>query len=467
MSGRPLVAVVGAGISGLAAAHALVRGHGDAVEVMVLEGSDRVGGILHTSDVAGLPVDAGADAFLARVPDASDLATAVGLGEDLVAPATTDAWLWVGGRMRRLPAGTVLGVPRTLRSLARSGALGPRGLARAAVDLVRPGRPLTGDAAVADVVAARLGRRVVDRLVDPLLGGVYAGRAATLSLEATAPQVAAAARAGGSLMRAMRAAAGAGADAAGDAGGPVFRSVEGGLGRLPLAVAARLGDRVRCSTRAALVERVGSGWRITQVGGRALVVDGIVIATPAPAAARLLRFAAPDVSAELAAIETASVAIVTLAFPRGALRGAPPGSGFLVPATEGRLVKACTFSSAKWAALGRGDVSVVRCSVGRSGEPPPVDDDQLVAAVLAELHAAIGVTEAPVEVRVTRWVDALPQYAVGHLERVARITAGLDQLPGLALAGSAYDGVGVPACIRSGERAAGLVARTLVRAPRE
>ncbi len=449
----PHVAVIGGGISGLTAAHALVRDGGD-IDVTVFEGSRRVGGILHTSEVGGLPVDAGADAFLARVPDAEALVREVGLGDRLVEPATSSAHVWVDGRMRPLPSGTVLGVPRSLRSLARSRILTTGGLVRASLDLAGRRSAYAGeDVAVGALVRRRLGGQVVDRLVDPLLGGVYAGRADALGVEATAPYVAAAARAGGSLMRALAAPAADGAEAS----GPVFRSLAGGLGLLPLALAERLGDAVRLSSRAALVERVGSAWRITLMGGRAMVVDAVVVATPAPVTAKLLRFAAPELSAELAAIDTATVAIVTFAFPKAALATAPAGSGFLVPATEGRLMKACTLSSAKWADLGHGDIAVVRCSVGRAGDPPPADDDEIVDRVLAELREAIGVTAAPVDVRVTRWVDALPQYAVGHVARIARVEAALEPLPGLALAGSAYHGVGVPACIRSGEQAAARV----------
>ena len=457
MSSSPAaVAVIGAGVSGLTAAHALRRDH-PGLEVTVLEGSDRVGGILHTSSVGGLPVDAGADAFLARVPDGTRLVHELGLADALVSPATGAASVWTGGRMRALPSGTLLGVPGSLRELARSRVLSPAGLARAAGDRVLPGRALDGDVAVGELVGRRLGRQVVDRLVDPLLGGVYAGRADDLSLEATVPQLAALVGEHRSLLRAV------GSRPAPDADSPVFHSLRGGLGQLTDALAAPLGDGLRLQSPAALIERVGTAWRITMVGGRALVVDAVVVATPAPVAARLLRYAATPLSAELAAVDTASVAIVTLALPRGSLAGAPTGSGFLVPASEGRLVKAVTFTSAKWAHLDRGDVVLARCSVGRAGEPPPASDDDLLAGVLADLRASVGLTAAPVDVRVSRWVDALPQYAVGHRARVERITAALAGLPGLALAGSAYDGVGIPACIRSAEAAAAQISTHLRR----
>ncbi|HVE64027.1 MAG TPA: protoporphyrinogen oxidase [Mycobacteriales bacterium] len=451
--GRRVVAVIGGGISGLACAHALHRTADPAIEVIVLEGSARVGGILHTSSIGGLQVDAGADAFLARVPEGERLAREVGLGELLVSPSTGQAYVWIGDRLRPIPEGTLLGVPGSWRSLASSRVLSPAGLLRAAADLVLPASAPVGDISVGELVRRRLGRQVVDRLVDPLLGGVYAGRADELSLESTVPQLAAAAHGQRSVMRVVRSrTAAAPVDTS-----PVFSSLDGGLGQLPQAIARSLGDAVRLSSRAALVERVGNAWRITLVGGRALVVDAVVAATPAPVASSLLRFAAPEVSTELAGVRTASVVVVTMALPRGALAGAPGGSGFLVPATEGRLMKACTFSSAKWAHLDRGDVTIVRCSVGRAGEPAPDDDDEIVARLLTELALAVGLTARPLEVRVSRWADALPQYAVGHRERIARVDAALAALPGLALAGSAYDGVGVPACIRSGEKAAATV----------
>lgn len=449
---RAEVVVVGGGISGLAAAHALRRDGAGLLEVTLLESSGRVGGVLHTSDVAGTPVDAGADAFLARVPEATALTTEVGLADDLVSPATGKAYVWVGGRLRPLPEQTMLGVPSSIGALARSRVLTPVGTARAALDRVLPGRPPGDDVAVGDLVARRLGRQVADRLVDPLLGGVYAGNADRLSLDATVPQLAATARGSRSLIRAARAALPA-TDAA-HAAGPVFRSVRGGLGRLADAVAARVGaEDVRLGTKAALVERVGTAWRVTLVGGRAMVADAVVLATPAPSASKLLRFAAPEVSAALGRVEMASVVIVTLALPAGSLAHAPRGSGFLVPATARRSIKACTFTSQKWGAV-PGGLELVRCSLGRAGEEVSDDDDEVLALVRADLRDAVGLVADPIDARVTRWRDALPQYAVGHRAVVAGIEAGVAALPGLALAGASYDGVGIPACIRSGERAA-------------
>ena len=446
------VAVVGGGISGLASAAALTRA---GARVTLLEAASQLGGKLRTSDFAGVPVDEGAEAFLARRPEAVELARSVGFAAELVAPACTDAAIWTRGRLRPFPVGNLLGVPTSGGAAGRSGALSRRGTARLLLDRVLPGRPVPDDLAVGRYVGRRLGREVVDRLVDPLLGGVYAGRADLLSLHATIPALVPVARRGGSLLRGVRAVG----PASEQSPGPAFRTLPGGLGRLVAAVAAASGADVRRSTAVVgLAPLPAGGWELT-LGSRAaperLRADAVILALPAPAAVRLLAGVVPAAATELAAIDYASVAIVTLAYA-----GAPPlpGSGFLVPAVDGRLTKAATFSTAKWAhlaAAGRG-VTIVRCSVGRYCDAGDLqrDDGELVRAVAADLAAAVGLTASPVESRVTRWGGALPQYAVGHLERVARVRSALAAEPTLALCGAAYEGVGIPACIASGHRAA-------------
>jgi oxygen-dependent protoporphyrinogen oxidase len=445
------VVVVGAGIAGLAAAHAL-RG----ADVTVIEAADRVGGKLRTSPVAGVDVDEGAESFLVRVPEGLGLTRAVGLGDRLVHPLTTSAQVWARGRLRPLPAGTVMGVPSSLRSLR--GVLSPWEVARAAQDLVRAADQLDGDVSVASMVGRRLGRPVVDRLVDPLLGGVFAGRADELSWRATVPQLA---HAHGSLIREVRRAA----PPPSVARGPVFATVRGGLGQLAEAVATASGAKVVTGRTVRRIERTAAGFRVVHgptTDEQAVAADAVVIALPAAPSARLLADVAPAAAAELDAIDAASMAVVTTAWPRAAL---PPGptSGYLVPAVMRRPVKAVTFASAKWAHLGNDDVVIVRASIGRHGETADLqrDDADLVAMVVDELRATTGVGGAPVESRVTRWGGGLPQYAVGHLDRVRRIRDAVAQVPGLAVAGATYEGVGIPACIRSGQHAADRVGLTL------
>jgi oxygen-dependent protoporphyrinogen oxidase len=444
------VVVVGGGIAGLSAALEARVLRPDA-EVVVLERADGVGGKLSRSEVGGVQVDEGADALLTRVPDGIALAAAAGLSHDLVPPAAGQAFLWSRGALRPLPTATLLGLPTDLAALARSGVLSARGLYRAAAELVLPGEPVGDDVSVGDLVGRRFGREVVERLVDPLLGGVYAGRADLLSLQATLPQLAAPAARSRSLLLAARAARAA----APAADGPVFAGLVGGLGRLPAAVAAASGAQVRLCTTVRGLERTARGWRLT-AGSAAdpayVDADAVVLAVPAAPAARLLREVAPSAAAEIGGIEYASVGIVTLA-----LAGPAPGagSGYLVPAVEGRATKAVTFTSRKWAHLGGGP-AIVRASVGRYAEPQTLqrDDAELVETVRVELAAAVGPLPPLVDSRVRRWGGGLPQYAVGHRERVRRIREAVGGQPGLAVAGAAYDGVGVPACAASGRKAA-------------
>lgn len=451
----PRVVVVGAGIAGLAAALALV----DAGQtVTVLEAAVQVGGKLRVGEVAGVPVDDGAESFLQRTPEVPDLAAAAGLADEVVAPLTTAASVWARGAMRPIPSRTVLGVPSDPRPLL--GVLTRCEVLRVAADRMLPGSPPVEDVAVGDWVRRRVGRAVVERLVDPLLGGVYAGRADELSLDATLPQLPRDER---SLLAAARRALPTTASTQ-----PVFATLRPGLGALPAAVAAglrRAGAVVETGRTVRRLERVPGGWRVVHgatTAERAIAADAVVVSVPAAAAARLLSDVAPAAAADLAGIEAASMAIVTTAWRH---EDAPrlPGSGYLVPASAGRPVKAVTFASAKWPHLAVAGLAVVRCSIGRHRDVGELqrDDADLVRAALAELTTYAGIRGAPVASRVTRWGGGLPQYAVGHRQRVARIRAAVADVPGLAVCGASYEGVGVPACIRSGRQAAGEIVNNL------
>jgi oxygen-dependent protoporphyrinogen oxidase len=470
----PWVVVVGGGIAGLAAAHALRRDAPSGTSVVLLEGAATVGGKLRVSAVAGVPVDEGAEMMLARVPEGIELARAVGLAGEFVHPATSAASVLVEGVARPLPGGTVLGVPADLGALRAAGVLSAAGLAEVEAERGRPPEPLDGDVGVGEYVGRRLGREVVDRLVDPLLGGVYAGRADLLSLRATVPALArrlepdSRGPGGGQGGRSLLAAARAVLAEAGGAGGQVFATLRPGLGALPGAVARAAAADVRLGLPARRIERAGAGFRV--VAGPAprptvLSADAVVVAVPAAKAAPMVAAVAPVAAAELAAIEYASVAIVTLAYPAQVARRLL-GSGLLVPAGQGWAVKALTYSSVKWPHLAGRNVALLRASVGRYGEEQVLhrDDADLVALVTDELAAITGVDTRPVEARVTRWGGALPQYAVGHVERVRRIQADVARVPGLAVCGAAYEGVGVPACIRSGASAAARVVAHLAGA---
>ncbi|WP_030420718.1 protoporphyrinogen oxidase [Streptomyces sp. NRRL F-5065] len=449
------VVVIGAGIAGLAAAHRLL-GHG--ARVTVLEASGRVGGKLLAGEIAGARVDLGAESMLARRPEAVGLAREAGLGDRLRTPATATASLWTRGALRPLPKGHVMGVPGTAAALA--GVLSAEGLARIERDADLPRTEIGDDVAVGAYVAARLGREVVDRLVEPLLGGVYAGDAYRISLRSAVPQLFEAARAHTSLTAAVREIQGRTATAS-SGQGPVFAGIEGGVGTLPLAVAAsvraRGGEIVTGAPVTELRRTAAGGWRIA-AGDRVLHAAAVVVAAPAPAAAGLLRAECPAAAAELAAVEYASMALVSLAYRRADAAALPEGSGFLVPPVDGRTIKASTFASRKWGWIAEEDpeLVVVRTSVGRYGETEILgrDDQGLVDVSRHDLREATGLAAAPVATRVTRWDDGLPQYPVGHHARVARVHAQVAKLPGLALCGAAYEGVGIPAVIAGAYAAA-------------
>jgi oxygen-dependent protoporphyrinogen oxidase len=460
------IAVVGGGVSGLAAAHRIRQELPDA-EVVVLEASSRLGGSLHRAEVGGVVVDVGAEAMLNRRPEAVSLAAEVGLEEDLVHPATITANLWNRGRLVPMPR-TMMGVPLDLRAL--DGIISAKGIARAALDNVLPPTDLDGrDISVGHLVEERLGKEIVDRLVEPLLGGVYAGHAREISARAAVPQMVALLDTDRSLSRAAAAATPPPDPATAM---PVFAGIRGGVGRLPGALAQASGATVRTgATVRDLARRPEGGWNLVVGSTRdpeVLQVDAVVLATPARSTARLLSDVASSAALNLARIEYASMAIVTLVFPARAFPQVA-GSGFLVPPVEGRSVKASTFSFAKWdwireagAATGE-EMLALRCSLGRHREEKTlqVSDEELVQLALADLTDAIGLSVRPADSHVQRWGGALPQYAVGHLDRVASVRRDLASLPGLAVCGSAYDGIGIPACIASAQLAAAKILHDL------
>ncbi|MBC9713104.1 protoporphyrinogen oxidase [Streptomyces sp. TRM66268-LWL] len=445
------VVVIGGGIAGLAAAHHLLQ---RGARVTVLEASDRLGGKLHAGEITGVRVDLGAESMLARRPEAVALAREVGLGERLQAPATASASLWTRGALRPMPKGHVMGVPADADSLA--GVVSEEGLARIARESELPPTEVGEDIAVGEYVAARVGREVVDRLVEPLLGGVYAGDSYRLSLRMAVPQLYEVARAGGSLLDGVRELQERAA--ARQAAGPVFMGIEGGVGQLPLAVAESVrarGGEIRTGTPVTGLSRDG-GWTVRTAEGT-VQADAVVVALPAPQAARLLDTLAPAAATELRTVEYASMALTAHVFRRDET-DLPPGSGFLVPPVDGQRIKAATFASQKWQWIADEDpeLVVVRTSVGRYGETEILEreDGEIVEISREDLKSALGVTAEPVASRVIRWNNGLPQYPVGHQAKVARIREHLAHLEGLAVCGAAYDGVGIPAVIASARAAA-------------
>ena len=449
-SGQQRVAVVGGGIAGLAAAHALVTsGEADQrLGVVVFERDERLGGKLRTSPFAGHPaIDEGADAFLARIPWATKLAQQVGLGEQLVSPDARSAAVWWDA-LHTIPEGLLLGMPTEMLALARSGLLSWPGKLRAATEPFRRRTSLTPDS-LGQFVRSRFGSEVHFRLVDPLVGSIYAADTDHFSLAAV-PQIADLATRGRSVLITGRR-----LPKPAPTAGPVFQTPSDGMGALATATAASVtaaGGQLRMGVAADHLERDGSGWRVNDE-----YFDGVILAAPALAASRLLADHAPGAATVLAAIPTADVALVTIAIAAVDWPSRLAGiSGYLVPKPMQRLVTAASFASQKWAHWVTPGSVLLRISLGRDGLPAlHLSDEQLLAAALHEVGAHLGFELQPLAQRVTRWPGAFPQYRPHHATRIQAVERILPK--GIALAGASYHGIGVPACIRSGQLAAAMM----------
>nr|WP_026316616.1 protoporphyrinogen oxidase [Actinokineospora enzanensis] len=462
------VAVVGGGISGLAAAHRLRALLGATAEVTVVEQTDRLGGKIRTAELAGRRYDVGAEAYLVRRPEMTALLAELGLDGDVTHPTGARSTVRAGGVTRPIPGRTVMGVPGDPDAVADL--LSPEGARRVAAERDLPPVELDGDATLGPLLRARFGDELPDRLIDPLLGGVYAGGVDGLGLRATLPALAGALDAGARTLTEAAATA-----IPKPTGQPVFGTLTTGLDtlitRLARAATIRLGVPVRS------LARRDTGWRLT-LGANApghepadavLDVDAVVLAVPAPAARKLLDGVVPAASAAYGRVQVASMAVVALALPEGT--ELPGTSGILLGAGERRLdgspfaVKAFTFSAAKWSHLG-GETVLVRGSVGRHGDPGALraDDDELVRLVRADLVELTGVTAPPIDSLVTRWGGGLPQYAAGHADLVTEIEHAIAPHPGLAVAGATLHGVGLPACIATADAAAHRIATHLTPA---
>lgn len=463
------VAVVGGGVSGLVAAHRLRRSLGPDAEIVLVEQTGALGGKLRSLSLAGVDLDLGAEAFLARRPEVLRLAEELGLAADVVHPGPVAARVRAGGALHPLPAGTVMGVPADPESVA--GVLSPAGVAAVRAEADLPPLELGGaDASVGGLLRARVGDEVVDRLVEPLLGGVYAGSADGLGLRATIPALAAAIDAGATSITGAAAAA-LPAPAPDGRKRPVFGAFRYGYGEFVAALAESADAEVRLGAPVRALHRDGAGWRL-EIGSApapdVLAADAVVLAVPAPAARKLLAEVSPAAAELLGRVELASMAVFGLALPPGT--ALPAASGTLIARGEVHAdgtpftAKAFTFSSRKWPHLtGTGGEPLVRGSVGRTGQDELLrrTDAELLRGVLADLREVTGVEAEPVDAAVVRWGGGLPQYGVDHLGLVAGLERAVRELDGLELAGAALHGVGVPACAATGEAAATGVTRHL------
>ncbi|CAM4020224.1 protoporphyrinogen oxidase [Kibdelosporangium persicum] len=455
------VVVVGGGIAGLAAAYRLRTLRQD-VEITIIESAGRLGGKLRTRDLAGVSIDVGAEAFVTRNPAAVRLVEDLGLGGELVHPVLSAATVHAGGRTVALPRRTFLGLPANADEVRDL--LSPAGTAKVAGERNLPplhvdADPTAPDVSVGQVIGERFGRELVDRLVEPLLGGVYAGRADMLGLRATMAPLVAKEQ---TLTEAVDRVLGPPPDGPRP---PVFGALRGGMARLVDELARRSLATIRLGLPVRALSRTRRGWRL-EIGSAAapefLDADAVILAVPAPSARKLLEPVVPRASAAYGRVEVASMAVVSLALPPDAVL--PEATGVLLAVGERHAdgtpftAKAFTFTSRKW---GRPDGAPVqlRASVGRYGETETLhrDDDELVAAVLSDLRELTGVDVPPVERIVTRWGGGLPQYGVEHTAAVAAITDAVGRMPGLAVAGATLRGVGIPATIDSADAAASAI----------
>lgn len=452
-------AVVGGGIAGLSAALELAGAGG--AEVTVYE-PGHPGGKVLTTNFLGRPVDEGADSLITRAPEGLALCQELGLGGEIRAPEVSRALLFSSGKLRPFPDGLVLGAPARLLPLARSGILSAGGTGRAWLDLVLPRKDIEADMSVWDLVASRFGPEIAKRLVDPLLGSIHAGSTRKLSAAATAPQLLAAARASRSLLLGLRrlGRANAGPSRTAANAGPLFVAPRGGMQTLTDRLVQRLGD-AGATLAAVEVHALRRDGRSVVVEPAGEHYDGVVLAVPAPVAFLLLQqLLGPSAPGQLAGIGFASVAVVTLGFTDSALDVPRDLSGVLVAPGSGLLMTACSFGSNKWPDWAEPGTVVLRVSVGREGDErwTGLADQDLVGKLCQELGAVLGQsspTPVPGGWRVSRWPASFPQYEVGHLERVAVARSTLArEAPMVTLAGASYGGLGVPACIGSGRRAA-------------
>lgn len=454
------IAIVGGGISGLAAAFALEkqRVQGAALDYAVFESGSRFGGVLVTEHVDGCLIEAGPDSFLTEKPWASDLCREIGLGDQLIGSNDHDrkTYILVKGRLVAIPDGLMFMVPTMILPAVLSPLFSAGTKLRIAQEWFHPPRKAERDESVAEMVQRHYGAEMVDRLADPLLSGVYGGEASQLSVRAVLPRFAEMEAKHGSLGRAMLAARKKMAQAAKGPAKPLFTSLKDGMQQMVDAVVCRLSvSSLRPSTAVQGLQRQDGGWVIS-AGYASDQFDAVILAAPAQVAAQLVHACSAELAAELAAIQYTSSITVNLGYDQKVRSSLPPGFGFLVPRSEGKRMLAATFVHNKFPHRTPPDRALLRCFIGGAGNDQvlQLSDEEILRTVREELRSIIRITAEPLFSRIYRWQGAMAQYGVGHLERLQRIEARVAQLPGLALAGNGYRGIGVPDCIRSGSEAA-------------
>ena len=457
------VAIVGGGISGLSAAFSLEekRHAGAALDYIVFEASSRLGGVLVTGHADGCLIEAGPDSFLTEKPWAIDLCRQVGLGDQLIGSNDSQrkTYILVNGRPVVMPDGLMFMVPTKILPTVFSPLFSLRTKWKMASEWFHPPHKAKGDETVASFVERHYGAEMVDRLADPLLSGVYGGEASNLSLRAVLPRFAEMESKYGSLGQGMLAARKKMMQMSKAPARPLFTSLKDGMQQLVDAVLARLPEEnLRPGAAVNAIRPSDGGW-LLKTGDASEHFDAVIVATPARAAAKLLQEASPVLASELAGIEYSSSITVTLGYGPNVRSSLPPGFGFLVPRSQGKRMLAATFVHNKFPHRAPDNRALIRCFLGgaRDEQIMNASEDEIVRIVRTELRQILGLTAEPLFVRLYKWKAAMAQYAVGHLDRLQRIQQAVRNLPGLALAGNGYSGIGVPDCVRSGSEAVATV----------
>jgi protoporphyrinogen/coproporphyrinogen III oxidase len=453
------IAIIGGGISGLSAAFTLEqkRRAGADLDYVLFERAPRLGGVMVTDRADGCLIEAGPDSFLTEKPWAIDLCKQVGLADQLIGSNDPDrkTYIIVKNKLIEIPDGLMFMVPTKIMPAVLTPLFSLGTKIRMAREWFHPPHKADHDETVASMVERHYGPEMVDRLADPLLSGVYGGEASQLSVRAVLPRFAEMEAKHGSLGRAMLAARQKMTAVAKGPARPLFTSLKDGMQQMVDAVVSRLNpDSLRPGTNVQAIEAQAGGWTVS-AGIDSDHFDAIILALPAPAAADLMRSTSSAISDELAAIRYSSSITVTLGYDQAVRRSLPPGFGFLVPRSEGTRMLAATFVHNKFPHRAPEDRALVRCFLGGSRDEQILtcSDDQILAIVRSELQKIIGLSAEPLFARVYKWRGAMAQYGVGHLERIDRIERLRQQIPGLAFAGNAFTGIGVPDCVRSGSDA--------------
>jgi len=461
------VAIIGGGISGLSAAFYLekARAAGADIKYTLFESGKRLGGSIHSGRVDGSLVEAGPDSFLTEKPWALTLCKELGIDDQLIGSndAQRKTYIVVKGKLVAMPDGLMFMVPTKLVSTALSPLFSWGTKVRMAQELLHPRRLMESDETVGELVDRHFGAEVVDRLADPLLSGVYGGDANKLSARAVLPRFVEMEENYGSLSRAMLAAHNKMRAMAGkQPPRPLFSSLKNGMQQMVDAIVARLDhSAIRLRTRIRGVYPKNDGWRVAIDMGGSENFDAVIMATPANIAGALLEAVDRELADDLLGVTYSSSVTVTLGYHMDHLSHLPPGFGFLVPRSEGTRMLACTFVHNKFPHRAPADKGILRCFLGGARDEAVLNltDNEIVSAVRAELKRLVQLDARPMFERLYRWRGAMAQYESGHIARVERIEKRVKEIPGLALAGNAYHGIGVPDCIREGMNAANAIAQ--------